>query len=94
MPEWLTLDQAAARVQLSARTLRRAIQRGDLRAYRVGGRIWRLRPADVDAYIEAQLEPVEFIQKNEERDRLAGPRALKNCPAVEGAEHAKRTTAA
>lgn len=43
-----TLQQAAARVQLGERTLRRYIAEGKLTAYRAGRAI-RLRPQDVDA---------------------------------------------
>lgn len=43
-----TLQQAAKRVQLGERTLRRYIAEGKLTAYRAGRAI-RLKPEDVDA---------------------------------------------
>lgn len=43
-----TLQQAAKRIQLGERTLRRYIAEGKLIAYRAGRAI-RLRPEDVDA---------------------------------------------
>ncbi|MBK9241586.1 MAG: helix-turn-helix domain-containing protein [Acidobacteria bacterium] len=57
---WLTRAQAAARVQLSERTLARAIRLGDLRAFKVGAgkKLWRLKPCDVDAWIEAAAVPM------------------------------------
>lgn len=47
-PSYLTIQQAAERTQLSARTLRRYIAEGRLVAYRAGRAI-RLKPEDVDA---------------------------------------------
>lgn len=46
--KYITLEQAAGRTQLSARTLRRRIAEGKLTAYRLG-RVIRLLPEDVDA---------------------------------------------
>lgn len=46
--EWETMKQAAKRVQLGERTLRRYIAEGKLTAYRAG-RAVRLCPEDVDA---------------------------------------------
>jgi excisionase family DNA binding protein len=51
---WLTIAAAADRAAVSAPTVRRAIDRGLLAAFRVrpGNRIIRVRAADVDAWIE------------------------------------------
>lgn len=43
-----SLSQAAERIGLSTRTLRRRIAAGDLMAYRNGPRVIRLDPDDVD----------------------------------------------
>jgi excisionase family DNA binding protein len=48
----------ATRAGLSYHAVLRAIHRGDVRAFRVCGRI-RVRPADVDAWIEASPVVVE-----------------------------------
>ncbi|WP_082683836.1 MULTISPECIES: helix-turn-helix domain-containing protein [unclassified Mycobacterium] len=45
----LTLHQAAERVGLSEKTLRRYVSDGRLRAYRVGARAIRIDTADLDA---------------------------------------------
>lgn len=44
-----TLAQAAERIGVSKRTLRRRIAAGELPAYNSGSRILRVRPQDVDA---------------------------------------------
>ena len=53
----LTVDQAAELVQVSAKTIRRAIDRGELPAAHVGepdARVhtWRIRRDDLDAWLE------------------------------------------
>jgi excisionase family DNA binding protein len=53
---WLTLQDAAAEAQLNSETLRRAIQRGQLRAIQVNGGKhgrYRLRRSWLDAWLEA-----------------------------------------
>lgn len=47
--DWLTVEQAAQRVGMSAKTIRRWIDAGRLPAYRAGATAVRVRPADVDA---------------------------------------------
>lgn len=51
----LTLDQVAAKLQVSMSTVRRLLDRGELKAVRIG-RSLRVRPADLAAYIEANAE--------------------------------------
>ena len=53
MTVWLTVTAAAERAGASVQTIRRAIAAGQLKAYRLqpGGRLLRLRSADVDAWI-------------------------------------------
>lgn len=58
-PEYLTIAEAAAELHCHERTIRRAIDGGALRAGRVrgasGGRgSWRIRRADLDAWLYAE----------------------------------------
>ena len=54
---WLSTQDAARRLGVTARTLYRFIDQGDLAAYRLG-RVIRLKLSDVDAFIEAsRIEP-------------------------------------
>ena len=54
---WLSTQEAARRLGVTARTLYRFIDQGDLTAYRLG-RVIRLKLTDVDAFIEAsKIEP-------------------------------------
>ena len=52
----LTVGDVAALAQLSTRTIRRAVVRGDLAASKLGGRI-RIRREDVDDWIERSRIP-------------------------------------
>jgi excisionase family DNA binding protein len=56
----LTPSDVAARCQISAKTVLRAIRAGRLRAYRLGERgTYRIRPSDVDAWLDDQeVQPV------------------------------------
>jgi len=52
-PAHYSVDGAAEFAGVEAKTVRRAIERGDLRAYRPrGGRLIRIRAADLDAWLE------------------------------------------
>lgn len=54
---WLSTPAAAARLGITARTLYRFIDEGQVPAYKFG-RVIRLKQADVDAYIEScRVEP-------------------------------------
>ncbi|MEZ5243917.1 MAG: helix-turn-helix domain-containing protein [Acidimicrobiales bacterium] len=54
---WLSTPAAAERLGITARTLYRFIDEGQLPAFRFG-RVIRLKKADVDAYIEScRVEP-------------------------------------
>lgn len=50
-PEILTLDQAAEYLQVVPRTIQRLIERGELKASKVG-RIWRIRKQDIQDYLD------------------------------------------
>lgn len=58
----LTARQAAERLGLCAETIRRLIDRGDLRAINIGGDSgrtsvrWRIDPADLDAWIARRTQ--------------------------------------
>ena len=52
--KYVGLADAAVRLDVSEKTIRRMIARGDLRAYRLGTRTIRVSVAD----LEAQLKPV------------------------------------
>jgi len=52
----LTVGDVAALAQLSTKTIRRAIDRGDLAASKLGGRV-RIRREDVDDWIERSRIP-------------------------------------
>ncbi len=49
---WMNLEQAATYCGTSVKTLRRRISRGELPAYRIGGRSIRVRQPDVDALFQ------------------------------------------
>lgn len=53
----LTVDEAAEYLRVSRRQVYNLVRAGDLPAVRVGQRL-RIRPDDVDAYLEQRLEPV------------------------------------
>lgn len=53
MTELLTIEQVAETLQVHPRTVRRAIDERGLRAFQVAGRgTWRVRPEDLDAWLE------------------------------------------
>jgi excisionase family DNA binding protein len=63
--QWLTVREAAAYSRCGVKTLYRAVQRGELRAARVGGRRKLvLRTAWLDAYLEASADntPREVVR--------------------------------
>lgn len=53
-PRYVSLAQASQRCNLSARTLRRAIADGRLRAHRVG-RLIRIHVADLDQFVQGDV---------------------------------------
>jgi excisionase family DNA binding protein len=57
---WLDVAGAAARAAVSQQTILRAARRGQITAYKVG-KLWRFRPADVDAFVMRAFTPV-FVQ--------------------------------
>lgn len=56
-PEWLSVEQAGAKLGLTTRTVYRAINDGGLAAYRFG-RVIRIQAQDVERYLEgARIRP-------------------------------------
>lgn len=51
----LTIDEVAQRLKVSPSTVRRLIRRGGLKTVRLG-RLIRVRPADLNDYIERHTE--------------------------------------
>jgi len=51
----LTLRQVADRLQVSMSTVRRLVDAGELRTVRIGRNL-RVRPEDLKAYIDANVE--------------------------------------
>ena len=53
---WLSLKGAASHTKLSTATILRAVKRGDLTAFRVGGqRLLRFRAHDLDRWMESHM---------------------------------------
>ena len=50
----LTLEDACEQLQVSEATIRRLVKDGELRVVRIGRAI-RVRPEDLDAFIQARL---------------------------------------
>ncbi|MFB9714353.1 helix-turn-helix domain-containing protein [Arthrobacter methylotrophus] len=49
----MTVDQAAAELNVSENQIRSLLRTGELRGIRVGGRgVWRIGTADLESYIE------------------------------------------
>ena len=54
MPETLlTIEQVAEQLTISTRTVRRLMDTGDLKAFRIGKR-WRFTQSEIDFYIQRQ----------------------------------------
>ena len=49
--EWLTVQQAAYRIQVHPRTIQKLIHDGELKASRIGSAL-RIRKGEIDAYME------------------------------------------
>jgi excisionase family DNA binding protein len=52
MDDLLTVEQAAAILQLSPKTIKDWLRAGKLTGCKIG-RFWRVRPADLEAFIQA-----------------------------------------
>ncbi|MCB2175599.1 MAG: helix-turn-helix domain-containing protein [Actinomycetales bacterium] len=54
MPSYVSIEQGAERLGVSTRTIRRMIAAGELRAYRLGGRLIRID----EQSLRAVLRPI------------------------------------
>jgi len=76
VPALLTPSQVAEHVQVSTKTVLRAIARQDLRAAQIGrSRAWRIRPEDVEAWLEARAN-------RPRQDSVAPPRRVNVLEAI------------
>jgi excisionase family DNA binding protein len=58
-PDWLTVAQVAERLQLHEETIRRWIRDGQIPVLDLGKKAgYRVRPADLDAFIAERYGPV------------------------------------
>jgi excisionase family DNA binding protein len=53
--EYLTVDEVAAKLRVAPKTVRRWCASGQLKALRAG-RPWRIKPADLEIFMQAQPE--------------------------------------
>lgn len=60
----IDLEEAAQRLGLSVSTVRRLVRDGELTAYRIGKQI-RLRPEEVDAFVNANAIRVQPAARRE-----------------------------
>jgi excisionase family DNA binding protein len=51
----LTIDEVAERLRVSYASANRLVQSGELPGFRVG-RLWRVREADLAAYVDAKVQ--------------------------------------
>lgn len=61
----LTKSQAAERLGIHINTIDRMIQRGVLRAYRIGPKLIRIDEDDLESYLESHLAQPEKKKKAE-----------------------------
>jgi excisionase family DNA binding protein len=68
-PVWLGTQDAARQLGITARTLYRLINEGEIPAYKLG-RVLRLRLSDVEAFLEsARVQPGDLEHLYPERKR-------------------------
>lgn len=73
----LTLEEVAGRLQISVRTVQRAIADGGLRASQVGAGscgAWRVRGEDLDAWLEARANRPRTAAASSDLPVIPGPR--------------------
>jgi len=51
--EYLTIDQVAELLKVSAKTIRRLVRRSEIPGFKVGGQ-WRIKRADIDEWVADQ----------------------------------------
>ena len=71
MPDLLSPKQLAEYLQLSQRTVYRLLERGDLPGVKVGGQ-WRFRRADVDQWLDVNVQRLDAASLHALEDDAAG----------------------
>lgn len=70
----ISAEEAASRLGVTPHTVRGWCRSGELRASQLGGRIWRIDPADLDAWVESQRPtPTTTPQPDERQLDLTAP---------------------
>ena len=65
-PPWLSVPEAAARLGVVPKSIYRFIDRGELRAYKMG-RVIRLQESDVEEYLAAaEIQPGDLVHLYED----------------------------
>ncbi len=73
-PRFLTTTDVAEILGMSDQSVRNLILRGELKALQVGERRqWRIDPAELDRYIEAQYEQAAAYIAENNNTRLSQP---------------------
>ncbi|KXF51067.1 hypothetical protein AXA44_15475 [Rhodococcus sp. SC4] len=70
---YLTLTQALKYCGVGERTLKRAVSDGSLRAYRVGPRLLRFDPADLDAWAVPVHPDADAVEEHVRRVLAQAP---------------------
>ncbi|MGL4966122.1 MAG: helix-turn-helix domain-containing protein [Inquilinus sp.] len=93
---YLTVERAAAIVEVDPETIRRAIRAGRLACYRPGGgRLIRITPEQLDAYMESTLCPVrETTPPISDPDEASSKSSGTKADSVDGFRQARRTRSA
>lgn len=60
--DYMTVDEVAAQLRVTPKTVRRWCASGQLKASRAG-RPWRIKPADLDAFMQTQPEVRDELKK-------------------------------
>lgn len=65
--QWLTVEEAAQRLDVTEETVRRLLRRGELRGMQLSKRSgWRIRAGDLDAFIESRFRTPERPSEGDE----------------------------
>ncbi len=65
--EFLTVDQAAAKLQMHPRTIRRLLARGELPGQKIGVRQWRVSATALSAFVEGgRKQPVDLSRNGDQ----------------------------
>jgi excisionase family DNA binding protein len=78
--KWLSVEQAAAHVNLSAQTIRNILHSGDLRATQIG-HVYRIERSDLDSFMARRKRSVRpyrrgskpYVAKRHAENRRARP---------------------